>query len=367
MKPLRALLLAAALGLAACNSGRVELAVEPRTAIPVGLTGPAEGQRAMTDLYRQALAADERTVVVYSSTGPLEWEPLWRAFADTFPGMTVTYSHITPSQVMNRINAESVTGRRFGDVFITPVNVAEEVADAGYFIPYTPPTLAGIAPRYRDPDGLVHYPFAKAFGLAYDPRVVTPDLLPREFDDVLDPRWRGRFSYIKPATVNGTTDVAIANLELDGAVTRAELAALRDNGAFSNIEAGVTYVSQGRQAMQLWAYLPTVMRQQSLGAPLRFAFVPDFSTLVPFGTAISRNVVHPNAARLFAAWIFTPQAQAVLAREVHMYATMPGAPPPAYFPGEAALHDRLGPKQLQVVLAEQKPALRTLFNKPVAR
>lgn len=358
-----------ALTLSACGlEGGKATAGDPAAAQPVGLTGSPPGRAAMTDLYRKALAAGENTVVVYSCTGPSEWEALWRAFARTFPGITVTYSHISPSAVMTRMEAERVTGRRFGDVYITPVNVAEDVADKGYFLAYTPVTLEGLDARYRDPEGRVHYALAKVFGLAYNPRTVAAAEVPHRIDDVLAQRWRGRFSYIKPATMNGTTDVAIANLRHAGAVSDAQLEALRENGAYGGIEAGVTYVSQGRQDLQLWAYLPTVVRQNALGAPVRIVFPADFSTLVPFGSAISRNVVHPNAAELFQAWLFTPDAQAVLARETGMYATMPGAPKPPFFPADAnPLHPALSPKQLQVVLADQRADLKAIFNAPVTR
>jgi ABC-type Fe3+ transport system substrate-binding protein len=362
--------LLAALALAGCTAAAAPPPPDPRIAEPVGLTGPPPGRAAMTALYRKALAAGEHTVVVYSCTGAGEWEPLWREFARTFPGITVTYSHISPSQVMTRINAETATGRRFGDVYVIPVNIAEDIADKGYFRQYTPVTATDLASRWSDPRGYLHYPLAKVFGLAYNTRTVPTAALPQRVEDVLDPRWRGRFSYIKPGTMNGTPDVAIANLKRAGAVTDAQLVGLRDNGAFGAIEAGVTYVSQGRQDLQLWAYLPTVVRQNRLGAPVKIAFVPDFSTLVPFGAAISRNVVRPNAAELFKTWLFTPAAQAVLAREVSMYATMPGAPLPPFFPGpegQAAFHEALSPTELQVALADQKPGLRAIFNAPVRR
>jgi iron(III) transport system substrate-binding protein len=362
----RLLALAAALALSACGVGPVKFVGDPRRAEPMGLDSATAGRPELADLYRRALLAGETTVVVYSCTGDSEWEPLWREFEATFPGLTVTYSHISPSQVMTRIDSESVTGRHFGDVYLTPVNLAEDVADKGYFERYTPSTLQGLDARYRDPDGLVHYAFGKVFGLAYNPERTSPDRLPQKIDDVLAPRWRGRFNFIKPATQNGTPDVAIANLKHDGAITRAQLEGLRDNGAYGAIEAGVTYVSQGRQDLQLWSYLPTVVRQNELGAPVRIAFTPDFSTIVPFGTSISRNVVHPNAARLFEAWLFTPRAQAVLARDVAMYATMPGAPRPPFFPdaaGEARLHPTLPPKALQLALNQERKGLKAIFSK----
>lgn len=355
----------AALPLAGCETPAARRPADPAQAAPLGLTGSADAQAEMTELYRRALAAGEEKVTLYSCTGDTEWQPLWRAFQDAFPGLTVVYSHISPSQVMIRIDSETATGRRFGDVYLPPVNIVEDIADKGYFLPFSPRSVAEFEPRWRDPEGLVDYPLAKAFGLAYNTRAVPPGAVPRTFEDILQPRWRKRYTYIRPATQNGTTDVAITDLLRQGRVTRAQLEALRDNGAYAGIEAGVTYVSQGRQDIQLWAYLPTVLRQRKLGAPVAIVFPPDFSTLVPFGAAISRNVVHPNAARLLKAWLFTPAAQAVLARQVGMFATGPGAPLPPYMPPpspDAGPRRGLSPRELQVALAAGRPNLKSIFD-----
>lgn len=363
----RRTLLLGALALAGCQ-GRVTPAA--LTGEPVGLTGAPTATAALRHLYRQALAAGERNVVVFSTTGASEWEPLWRGFSQTFPGLGVTYSHVSPNQVMTRINAESATGRRFGDLFILPVTIAPEIATQGYFQAYAPPNLGDLEDQYRDRDGHLHYPLGKVFGLAYNTRLLSPGDLPGEFADVLEPRWKQAFSYIKPGSVNGTTDVAVAVLKANGRVTDDQLRRLRQNGAFGGIEAGVTYVSQGRQKLQLWAYLPTVVRQQSLGAPVDIAFVPDFSTVVPFAAAISRNVVHPSAARLLKAWLFTPAAQTLLAREVGMFATMAGAPTPPLYPttprAQAALLKRPPTDQLVARMKAQLPGLKAIFNAPLA-
>jgi iron(III) transport system substrate-binding protein len=322
----------------------------------------------MKALYRQALAAGEDRVVIYSCTGDTEWQPLWRAFEAAFPGVDVVYSHISPSQVMIRIDSETVTGRRFGDLYMPPVNVAEDIADKGYFQPFSPVSAERLDPRWRDPQGLVDYPFAKVFGLAYNTQAVARGAVPQRIDDILEPRWRKRYTYIKPATMNGATDIALTNLAAAGAVSRRQLESLRDNGAYSGIEAGVTYVSQGRQDIQLWAYLPTVLRQHELGAPVAITFPPDFSTLAPFGVAISRNVVHPNAARLMKAWLFTPRAQAILAQGVGMYATAPDAPLPPFLPPStptAGPRQGLPPRALQVALADGRNDLKSIFDAKV--
>lgn len=365
----RTLLFAAgAFGLAGCES-RLEPPPNFARAEPVGVTGTAAARAALTDLYRRALAAGENEVVVFSTTGPSEWEPLWQGFAETFPGLDVTYSHVSPNQVMTRINAEIATGRSFGDVFIVPVNIGPEIASKGYFRSYVPPTIAGLADDYVDPAGFLHYPLGKVFGLAYNTRLVRREQLPQTFQDILAPRWRRAFSYIKPGSVNGTTDLAIAVLKAHGRVTDDQLHGLRQAGAFGGIEAGVTYVSQGRQKLQLWAYLPTVVRQRSLGAPVDMAFVPDFSTVVPFGVAISRNVVHPHAAQLLKAWLFTPRAQEILARKVSMFATMPGAPTPPLYPAtpqeQAALLSRPPTRELVARMDAQLKDLKAIFSTPL--
>lgn len=348
-------------GSAGCNLSPAEDA--PRDRGATVLSGSPEERSELQSLYQEALARGEHQVYVFSTTGAWEWEKLWERFEQSFPGMQVIYSHISPAQVMPRMNAEAAAGKFYGDVYLLQANLAPTVAAGGYFASYTPSTVARLAARYHDEAGYLHYALAKVFGLVYNPALVDEAELPTRIEDVLAPRWHGRFAYIKPASGNGTSDIAIATLHAHQAITDEQLQGLMDNGSFGAIEAGIAYVSQGRQLLQLWGYLPTVIRQRELGAPVAIRFVPDFSINVPYAAAINKSSVRPYAARLLKAWLFTPDAQASLANDVGMLPLMPDAPVPQYYPEYMDESRALAPAELVEEVAAQFPKLQAIFNR----
>ena len=356
-------LLIAALALVACGQQAQPLAVAQE---PVGLSGTAVQQQAQRQLYRDALAAGEREVVVYGAATDREVDPLWQAFSRHFPGVRVVYLHVSPHQLMPRVDAENVAGVHFGDLCLQPLTMAPAIARNGYLQAFEPVTAEGLAEQYRSADGLLHYPFSKVFGLAFNTDQVKPEELPRRFDEVLEPAWNKRFSYMAPPSITGVTDVSVATLLLAGRTDLDGLRQLASNGINTSLDNGVTWLAQGRQSLNLWAYLPSVLRMRELGAPVDIRFVADFSVELPFAVGLIRNAPHPSAARLLKSWLLAPDGQQALAVHGYMLGTMPGAPaPPGYPQGEArqALLPRPLPAPLQAQMDGQRDTLRQIFRK----
>ncbi|MDR2689841.1 MAG: substrate-binding domain-containing protein [Azoarcus sp.] len=362
--------LAGALGwvLAGCG-GDGSVGSFPVEARPV-LSGTPAVRDELAGLYDEARRRGEDTVVVYGAAVDAEWEPLWLAFQADFPGLKVIYMHVSPTQVMSRIDAERSAGNHQGDLLMQPVNVQPLIARRGYFDAFRPLASAELAAEYRDESDFVHYPFSKVFGLAYNTNQVAADALPRHFDDILQSHWHKRFSYVKPVTAVGTTDVAFAILLRAGVIDMARLEQLHRTGLFTGPDSGVTYVSQGRLALNLWSYLAVVVRQRTLGAPVAIRFIPDFSVNVPFGFGLVGGAPHPAAGRLLKSWLFTPRGQAALANEAYMLGTMPGAPAPPFYPAPGPERDRFhrqpAPEQLLSDLDAQRGDLRKIFFRPAS-
>lgn len=329
------------------------------------LTGSEQQQAAMELLYRQALKAGEQQVVVYQAAMDYEWQPLWSRFAQAFPGIRVTYMHLSPTGVTDRLDVEKVTGAHYGDLVSQPVNIITGIADRGYLEGWSPVTADALDPRWHYKN-LVYFTFNKVYGLGYNTLRVNADALPSDLSQLLSDQWRGSFEYGAPGGGAGTTDVALLQLLTRHRVDLAQLTALRDlGGAGGAQEAGVISLAQGRRALNPWAYLPPLMRQQQLGVPIAIDYPPDFTLLVPFGQGLVREPAHPNAARLLLTWLMSPDAQALLASEAFSLGNMPGAPLPPGLPLQAADTARqqmLSPLETVRGLQEWVPKLRALWQ-----
>ncbi|WP_437882392.1 ABC transporter substrate-binding protein [Pseudomonas sp. LRF_L74] len=333
------------------------------TARPSGT--PAQ-QAEQTQLYLQALAAGEPEVTVYGAATDREVDALWQAFGERFPGLRVTYLHVSPHQLMPRVDAETVAGVHFADLCLQPLTMAPRIAQSGYLQPFEPLTAEGLPAQYRSDDGLLHYPFNKLFGLAFNTQQVDETQLPQHFSALLQPTWNKRFSYMAPPSISGVTDVSVATLLMDGRADYDALQLLARNGINTNLDNGVTYLAQGRQSLNIWAYLPSILRMRELGAPVDIRFIADFSVELPFAVGLIRHAPHPNAARLLKSWLLSPDGQQILAERAYMLGNMPDAPsPPRYPTGEArqALLQRPLPGPLQVQMDQQRDQLRQIFRK----
>ncbi|RII74199.1 ABC transporter substrate-binding protein [Pseudomonas monteilii] len=326
----------------------------------------SEPQReAMETLYRQALQHGEDQVVVYQAAMDYEWQPLWARFSQVFPGIRVTYMHLSPTGVTDRLDIEKVTGAHYGDVISQPVNVVLDIAARGYLERWTPPTSAALDSRWKYRDQ-VYFTFNKVYGLGYSTRRVEGEALPTDISQLLTGQWRNAFEYGAPGGGAGTTDVALVQLLHQQRIDFGQLRELRDQGGAGGAqEAGVISLAQGRRALNPWAYLPPLLRQQQLGVPVAIDYPPDFTLLVPFGQGLVSQPAHPNAARLLLTWLMSPDAQALLASETYALGNMPGAPLPPGLPAAAAEHARqvmLAPEETARGLKEWVPKLRSLWQ-----
>jgi len=322
--------------------------------------------KALDALYAKVRASGETRVVVYSSTVDTEFEPLWLEFQKDYPELRVVYMMVASSQIMSRVAAERATGNIMGDVLMQTVDTLPELKRGGYLEPFVPPGIQALTPRLRDGEGYYHYALYKLYGLAYNTRLVKEGDLPQRFEELLDPRWRDHFTFVQPLGPVGNTDVALLTLLRDGIAKPEQLGPLRRAGSYSMPEAGISYVAQGRQQLSAWAYLPPLVRQRELGAPVAIKFVPDFSTRVPYGLALARSAPHPEAARLLIAWLFSERGQRALAERSYMQGSMPGAPLPAYISGDEAsrLHEPSWPDELLAQMKQSRALLAEVFLKP---
>ena len=329
------------------------------------LTGTAQQQADMEALYQAAIKGGEQQVVMYQAAMDYEWQPLWSRFSQAFPGIRVTYMHLSPTAVTDRLDVEKVTGAHYGDLISQPVNVVMDIADRGYLEGWTPSSSASLEPIWRYKDQ-VYFTFNKVYGLGYSTRRVGSETLPVDVAQLLDDKWRNSFEYGAPGGGAGTTDVALLQLLTRQRINLQQLRELRDRGGAGGAqEAGVISLAQGRRALNPWAYLPPLLRQQRLGVPIAIEYPADFTLLVPFGQGLVRQPAHPNAARLLLTWLMTPDAQALLASEAYSLGNLPGAPLPPGLPEKAAHTARvnmLSPQETARGLKEWVPKLRALWQ-----
>ncbi len=279
-------------------------------------------------LYQKALDADEHEVVLYTAFP--DTVALWQAFNEEFPGIQLRPA--MADQIYTRLASETSSGRHLGDVIVTGYGELSELVRQQRLDKEVPENTEILPAQYKDPDGYFQLPWVNAFTLGYNTQKVKPEDVPQTWAQILDPAWKGQFSHVRFVGAS-PFDAAVILLQEAHTLRDADLQILHDNA--QPVDSPGTLISnlaQGRLSFILWAPAQGIARIRDSGAPIELAFPKDVAILYGPGVALIKGAPHPNAARLFKHWLFTPRAQAIIASKEYSYGTVPGSPSPKGFP-----------------------------------
>jgi len=254
-------------------------------------------------------ARKEGTLVIYTSVNEEEGLPIWKQFEqDT--GVKVAYIRGSDSQMIGRILIENRGGRPAWDVVaVTSV----QRLPAALLAEYEPPQAQHLFPSARDP-ARRWYGFAANYDVpAYNTRLVRPQDLPQSYEDFArKTEWAGR------TVINESdTEWVVAFLDHYGEskardLLRSLAAALKPAIVGSHLQVART-LGAGEYMVALNNYVNLTINVKLNGGPT------DFWALDPIGVfyqqiGIDAQAPHPNAARLAANFILSPEGQTLLTR-----------------------------------------------------
>lgn len=253
------------------------------------------------------------TVWVQAPTRPESHRALAAAFNARFKTDIKVDWVANPATTSNtRVIAEMAGGKVSVDV-IGP-GAAEEVAvaaKAGMIKPFPWTQVFGTAfPQIGKLESLIIPEFKGdalpyiviAYGLAWNPSMVTEAELPARMTDLLDPKWRGKFGvnafFITPLDVASYAIGQPAALDLARKIIANEPVYGRGTPAVARAVVtgqtpiGFTNSSAADQSI----------RQHE---PLKFRLFADVIPVSQLHVYVPEGAPDPNAARLFAAWLVT--------------------------------------------------------------
>jgi len=162
--------------------------------IAAGAQSPADWQKV------EAAAKQEGKVVVYMGSGNLNVRQTLEAFEKS-TGIQVERLELAPTAMRERIRTETSSGRRLGDVIITGATIRNLIG-TGQVMQHGPlPNAAKLKPPLRD-DGYFIPTALTTFGILVNTDLVKPEDMPKSWNDLLDPKWKGKMLIDDPR-VNG--------------------------------------------------------------------------------------------------------------------------------------------------------------------
>jgi ABC-type Fe3+ transport system substrate-binding protein len=250
--------------------------------------------------------------------------PLKSAFERKYPGVTLQYVRNDEAPTAIRLLNEARAGRVQADIF-DGLSVMEPLRREGLVAPYMSPSAAQFPPEMRDKDGYWHAILLYVFAPGVNTTLVSPAQAPKSYQDLLDPKWKGKMAW-NPSSVAGAVGfVGAALLGMGEERGKDYLAALSKQGIV-NIEASsraiLDQVIAGEYPMALMCFNNHTVISAAKGAPsdwLRIEPVPVAFDAV----SLLKDAPHPNAARLLLDFLTSDEGQKVL-QEANYLPSMKG-------------------------------------------
>jgi ABC-type Fe3+ transport system substrate-binding protein len=280
-------------------------------------------------------AADPALVAAAKKEGTVTWystlivnqvvRPLATAFEALYPGISVQYSRSPAGEIALKVNNEARAGRLQADLFDGSAGIYNGIGD-NLLEPYVPPAAADYTPDLKDPNGLwnVMNQFIYTTGVNTD--IVPAAQIPKTFEDLLDPRWKGgKIAITTDPTVNGPPGF-VGNILLSMGQDKgmAYLHKLAAQGVV-NVPAAqrvvLDQVINGQYPVALMIINYHAVLSGKEGAPCAWLKMEPVVQTLNY-VSLLKNAQHPNAAKLLIDFLLSEAGQTVIQKSGYI----PGSP-----------------------------------------
>jgi iron(III) transport system substrate-binding protein len=257
-----------------------------------------------------AAAKKEGNVVWYTSVDLKLAEKIGKKFEAKYPGITCRVERTGAERVFQRVSQEY--GSNIHAVDIVNSSDASHLyvwKKKDMLAAYMPEDVAKFYPaEHKDPDG--YFASFRVFLciIAYNTNLVKKEDAPKSFADLLDPKWKGKLVKAHPA-YSGTIMTATYQMQRDIGWGYFEKLAKQNVMQVQSAADPPKRLALGERAVQADGVEYLILQGKESGKPVEPVYATEGSPLIVGPTGIFKAAPHPNAARLFCSWSYTPEAQ----------------------------------------------------------
>jgi iron(III) transport system substrate-binding protein len=250
----------------------------------------------------------EGEVIYYASMNLSEANAVIGEFEKRYPFIKVRLQRTGSEKLLTRVLAEARAKKNFADVIQTVEFSMYVFHRSGILARYTPQANALYAKNFKE-DGFWTTVYYNAYVSAYNTRLAPARALPKTYDDLLDPKWKGKLM------MEGTKAEWFAGMlqilgQERGLKYMRDLA-MQQPSAREGHELLAQLIVAGEGVIDINIPAASVERMKERGAPIDWMSLgPVPATLV--GAAIAAQAPHPNAARVFLDFLLSREGQKLM-------------------------------------------------------
>ncbi len=252
-------------------------------------------------------AKKEAKLVWYTSMAIDTSKPVLDAFLKQYPFIKADLVRAGEEQLSNRILTETRAGRWLFDVVSS--SAVQVLAGRNFLSPYISMESEAHPKEFRDAHGRWTAVYVNNLIVAYNKKMVAEKEIPKDYGDLLDPRWKGRmlmdstdYDWFGTLMTVWGREKATKYMEQ---LARQEPSWRRGHGLLAQL------IAAGEVPLG-WAYSFRIERMKSEGAPVDWveSLNPTVTTINGIGVSVKAN--NPNTGKLFIDFILSKKGQEMI-------------------------------------------------------
>ena len=254
-------------------------------------------------------ARKEGTFLLYSSMNTPDVNQLFDGFRKRYPFIAPKAYTTRSAALLERIVTEARAGKQFADVVQGNAFTLYILAKKGFTESYASPEAKSYPDMFRDPAGGWIAVYLQLNVIAYNPKLVSRSEAPKGYDDLFNPKWKGRMGLDDKQYI--WFDGLLKVLGRDKGLAYMKRLA----GQAIHFRSGNTLLANllaaGEFGILINARPESVDELKQKGAPVEWvAPRPTTANVLPI--AIAKNAQHANAAKLFMDYMLSEEGQKLL-------------------------------------------------------
>ncbi len=269
-----------------------------------------------------AAAKQEGKLVAYVSMLTENATALLAEFKKKYPFIDTALYRANTQKLLPKIQLEARTQQHQADVISATFTIWNELTRGKLIMKYDSPERSKFPADLKDAEGYWNILYLGVQGMAYNTRMVAPDIAPKRYEDLLHPRWRPQQIAMDYRDSSWMAVMLEIMGEAEGIAFMKKLAA-KDLYMRENKNLLTQLLAAGEFPVLANTYLETFAKIQKAGAPIEW--VPGRNP-IPASThllGIYAHARHPNAAKLFVDFLLSREGQSLTAKVIGSYPANP--------------------------------------------
>lgn len=253
-------------------------------------------------------AKNEGEVSYYTGKNLATMRNVAAVFENKYPFLKVKITRTSGEQIINKIQTEKLAGKVLFDVVsASPVPLLEPL---NLIKPYCSPEAAVFAALFRHPKCLWSAIVGNYYVLMYNTKLLAREDVPRDWDDLLNTKWRGDKVSIDPEEFSW-----LAGMEayLGEDKTRRLMTGLAKQGIrWQKSQQNIAQLLVAGEFPLGLGYATRTTVIKEAGAPINWVRTTKPIVVDAHNVAMSSQPPHPNAAKLWIDFLYSIDGQKTL-------------------------------------------------------